>query len=77
MMTGQRPPGVFVAVSHPSRAESEPRIVGDLTAAGPGPFVLLAGAGSRIWQPSSLPTWTEFNKALLDEATARARRALP
>ncbi|MDQ3673293.1 MAG: SIR2 family protein, partial [Gemmatimonadota bacterium] len=54
-----------------------PRIVDDLSAAGAGPFVLLAGAGISLWHPSSLPTWSEFNTALLDEAKARARRALP
>jgi hypothetical protein len=42
-----------------------------------GPFVLLAGAGLSVWHPSSLPTWTEFNQVLLDEARARAERALP
>src|SRR5215510_5818713 len=54
-----------------------PRIVDDLNSAGDGPFVLLAGAGISLWHPSSLPTWSEFNAALLDEAKARARRALP
>ena len=56
---------------------AESRIVDDLSTAGAGPFVLLAGAGISLWHPSSLPTWSEFNTALLNEAIARARRALP
>jgi SIR2-like protein len=54
-----------------------PTVLDNLTAAGSGPFVLLAGAGVSLWHPSSLPTWNEFNTALLDEAKARAARALP
>lgn len=44
---------------------------GDLTDLGQAPLVLIAGAGLSLWHPSSLPTWDEFTRALLDEAKAR------
>ena len=55
---------------------SRPLAVSDLAEAGRGPFVLFAGAGISLWHPSPLPTWGEFNQVLLDEAKARAARAL-
>jgi hypothetical protein len=54
----------------------ELRFIDDLTTGRPGPFVLLAGAGLSLWHPASLPTWGEFNQVLLQEAKARASRAL-
>jgi hypothetical protein len=56
---------------------STPRFTQDLPGIGAGPFVLIAGAGLSLWHPTCLPTWGEFNQALLDEAKARALGALP